>query len=152
MWWSARFVNHMGFAWCLQSIWWKCGDGEEHATNEFLKWIQRMQQVYLLLWNINPVAGRWDLPGENSQKQIMGIGFPLQCHRYVFRWLKGTASKESPMASIKGGCWNEMKLILSSLHLGLGYIWSLWLANISTSTSFLLLLEIRKNCRLQIFV
>jgi hypothetical protein len=57
------------------------------------------------------------------------------------------------MASIKGACWNEMKLILSSLlHLALGYIWSLWLANISTSTSFLLLLEIRKNCRLQIFV
>jgi hypothetical protein len=39
------------------------------------------------------------------------------------------------MASIKGACWTEMKLILSSLlHLGLWYIWSLWLANISTST------------------
>jgi hypothetical protein len=42
------------------------------------------------------------------------------------------------MASIKGACWTEMKLILSSLlRLGLEYIWLLWLANISTSTSFL---------------
>lgn len=140
----------MGFAWCLQSISWKRGDGEEHATNEFLKWIQRMQQVSLLLWNINPVAGHWDLPGENSQKQIMGIGFSLRCHRYVFRWLKATASKESPMASIKGACWNEMKLILSSLlHLGLGYILSLWLANISTRTSFLCFWRFKRiaDCR-----
>jgi hypothetical protein len=33
-----------------------------------------MQQVYPPLWNINPVAGHW---GENSQKQIMGMGFSL---------------------------------------------------------------------------
>jgi hypothetical protein len=40
----------------------------------------------------------------------MGIGFSLWCHRYVFRWLKVTASKESLMASKHKRCmleWNE---------------------------------------------